>query len=212
MGMSQASVERGRPARRGVGRERRRQDLIGAALAVFASKGVATTSVDDIVRAAGVAKGTFYLYFETKDDIVGAVAQRMVEGVADRIEDVTADRGRSPVERVVAFGSAVRQIGGEPYQQDLVEVFHRAENRAIHDRLAEQAVTQLKPTMTAIVADGIERGLFRRQDPSHAATFVLACFSVLHDVVADAADVPAAIDELDAFVLRGLGYDGELPR
>ena len=207
-----SSVESGRRGSRGVQRERRRQTLVDAALAVFASKGVAGTSVDDIVRAAGVAKGTFYLYFETKDEVVSAVAQRIVEGVSDRMDAVMADRDRSPVNRILAFGNAVRQIGSEPYERDLIEVFHRPENRAIHDRLGERAMDHMKPTMTAIVADGIEQGLFRRQDPTRAATFALACFAIMHDVIAGPADVPVAIDELDAFVLRGLGYDGDLPR
>jgi AcrR family transcriptional regulator len=207
-----SAVERSPAAPTG-GRGRRRQDLVDAALATFAAKGVAATSVDDIVRTAGVAKGTFYLYFATKDQIVDAVAQRMIEGVSDRIEEAAMDPTRTPVERVVSFGIAVRQVGSaQSYQRDLIEVFHRPENRAIHDRLGEQLVAQMKPTMTAIVSDGIEAGLFRRQDVDRAATFVLACFSILHDVIDGPADVPMAIDELEAFVLRGLGYQGELPR
>ncbi len=110
------------------------------------------------------------------------------------------------------FGRTVREVGAdESYQRDLIEVFHRPENRAIHDRLGEQLVAQMKPTMTAIVSDGIEAALFRRQDAERAATFVLACFSVLHDMIGGPADVPAAIDDLEAFVLRGLGYQGDLP-
>ena len=54
-------------------------------------KGVSATSVDDIVSAAGVAKGTFYLYFATKDDVVNAVASSLVESVAQRIEAIARD-------------------------------------------------------------------------------------------------------------------------
>ena len=39
----------------------------------------------------------------------------------------------------------------------------------------------------------------------------MACFGSLHEVVSDPGDVPAAIDELNAFVLGGLGYHGEAP-
>jgi AcrR family transcriptional regulator len=208
----EAPIERSRPQRRRIGREERRRELIDAALKVFASTGVTATSVDDIVRAAGVAKGTFYLYFDTKDDIVSAVAERMVEGVGEQFDAVMADRDRSPVERILAVGRATRQIGAEPHERDLIEVFHRPENRAIHDRLGERARERMKPTMSAIIADGINTGVFRQQDVERAAVFVLACFSILHDVISGPADVPAAIDELDAFVLRGLGYQGGLPR
>ncbi len=208
----EALVERNRPPRRRVGREQRRQELIGAALKAFTATGVAATSVDDIVRAAGVAKGTFYLYFDTKDEIVTAVAERMVEGVGEQMDTVMADRDRSPVERILAVGRAARQVGGEPHERDLIEVFHRPENRAIHDRLGESVRERMRPTMSVIIADGIKKGVFRPQDPARAAAFVLACFSIMHDVIAGPAEVPVAIDELDAFVLRGLGYEGDLPR
>ena len=187
----------------------RRAQLVGAALSVFSRDGVAATSVDDIVRAAGVAKGTFYLYFATKDDVVNAVAEQMVEGVADRIAVVATDASRSPVERLLAFGAAVREVGDEPYQRDLIEVFHRPENRALHDRVGERALGRLTPTVAAIIADGIERGQFARQDPSRAAAYVLACFGSLHEVVGHPDEVPAAIGELDAFVLRALGFEGQ---
>ena len=180
-----------------------------AALSVFSRAGVAAASVDDIVRAAGVAKGTFYLYFATKDDAVNAVAEHMVEGVADRIEAVATDPDRSPVERLLAFGAAIRQVGVESYERDLIEVFHRPENRALHDRMGERALGRLAPAVAAIIADGIERGQFARQDPGRAAAYVLACFGSLHEVVSHPDEVPEAIGELDAFVLRALGFEGQ---
>jgi AcrR family transcriptional regulator len=192
-------------------RETRRQELVDAAVAVFSAKGVSAASVDDIVRAAGVAKGTFYLYFATKDDAVNAVAASMVEGVADRIGAAASDSTRSPVERLLAFGAGVREVGDEPHERELIEVFHRPENRVLHDRIGELALRRLTPTIAAIIADGIDRGQFRRQDPRRAAAYVMACFGSLHEVVSDPDDVPDAIDELNAFVLRGLGHNGQAP-
>lgn len=192
-------------------REIRRRELVEAAVAVFLEKGVAAASVEDIVRTAGVAKGTFYLYFRTKNDAVNAVAERMVEGVANRVEALATAPDRSPVERLLAFGAAVSEVGGEPYELDLIEVLHRPENRTVHDRMGERALVRLAPAIIAIVADGIGQGLFRPQDPRLAAGFVMACFGSLHDVVSDPDDVPEATTELGAFILRGLGYDGEIP-
>jgi len=191
-------------------REVRRQAFVDAALAVFAAKGVAATSVDDIVRAAGVAKGTFYLYFATKDDAVDAVAEAMVEGVAQRMEALASAPGRSPVERLLGFAVAVDEIGGEPHERDLIEIFHRPENRPVHDRMSERAVARLTPLIAEVVADGIADGLFRRQDPDRAAAFVVACLASLHEVVNDPAEVPAATAHLNAFVLRGLGFEGDV--
>src|SRR5688572_21106029 len=58
--------------------EERRKEILDAAERVLASKGIAGTTVEDITAAAGVAKGTFYLYFESKDQVVAALRDRFV--------------------------------------------------------------------------------------------------------------------------------------
>ena len=71
-------------------KEARREQLVKSAASVFMQQGVAAASVDDIVRAAGVAKGTFYLYFRGKKEIFDElvidlnhrVRQAMTEGAA----------------------------------------------------------------------------------------------------------------------------------
>ena len=98
-------------------RETRRTELVDAALSLFMANGVATTSVDDIVQAAGAAKGTFYLYFSTRDDVVNAVAERIVDGVAARVEAVAAVPGLSPVERLLALGRSVADVGVDEHER-----------------------------------------------------------------------------------------------
>ena len=190
-------------------RESRRGTLVDAAFGVFMRKGVAASSVDDIVEAAGVAKGTFYLYFQTKDDAINAVAERVVDGVAGAVEAVATGPGLSPVDRLLSLGGSVGQVGAEPNERELIDILHRPENRAIHDRLMERVVARLLTTVESIVSDGITQGQFAHQDPHLAAGFVLASFTSLHDLVDGGADVEHVASELNAFILRGLGYTTE---
>jgi AcrR family transcriptional regulator len=189
-------------------RESRRDALVDAAFEVFMEKGVASTAVDDIVEKAGVAKGTFYLYFGTKDDAVNAVAERIVDGVAALVEAAASAPALSPVERLLALGRSVGQVGDDPHEHELIDVFHRPENRAVHDRLSERIVGRLLSTVEAIIRDGIDQGDFTRQDARLAAGVVLASFGALHDLAGDEMGVPRATAELNAFILRGLGYQG----
>ncbi len=188
----------------------RRRALLEAALAVFSEKGVAGASVDDIVRAAGSAKGTFYLYFESKESIVGAVAELLVERVGDRFEAAASAPGRSAVERLQALGSAMREIGTDPAEVEVIEAFHRPENRALHDRMSEEIIGRLAPSIARVIGDGVASGEFRRQDPGRAAAYVLGAYAALHDAIVGPEDVAVATVELDTFVLRGLGYEGEV--
>src|SRR5712691_9807017 len=185
-------------------RHDRRRELVDAALAMFVAHGVAAASVDGIVQAAGVAKGTFYLYFATKDEVVSAVAERMVTDVADRIEAVANTPGLSPLQRLLAFGQCMSEVGRERHERDLVEIFHRPENRVVHDRISERMLVQLATAVATLIGDGIDADLFSPQDARLSAAFVLGAFTSLHHVVSNPDDLPTAIAQLDVFVLRGL--------
>lgn len=190
-------------------RRARRDALVDATIAQLRERGLSEASVDDIVRAAGVAKGTFYLYFGTKDDAVNAVAERLVENVGHLVGEALARGDRSPVDRVLSLGRAVSQVGHEPYERDLIEVFHRPENRAVHDRVGEHVMARIGPPLAEVIAEGIAAGQFVAQNPHRAARYVLACFESLHEAIGNPAEVPAAMDELNAFILRALGAGGE---
>jgi AcrR family transcriptional regulator len=55
------------------------------AIGLFQSKGVANTSINEIVKNAGIAKGTFYLYFKDKDDLVDSVINRYTKEFLDQV-------------------------------------------------------------------------------------------------------------------------------
>jgi AcrR family transcriptional regulator len=66
----------------------RRTQLLAAARAVFAKKGYEEATVSEIVARAGVAQGTFYLYFPGKESLAGAFA----EVISERFAEVAAER------------------------------------------------------------------------------------------------------------------------
>ncbi|PJZ00741.1 TetR/AcrR family transcriptional regulator [Bacillus vallismortis] len=64
-----------------VGKAKRYQELLNAARSVLAEKGFEETKVSEIVQRAGVAKGTFYLYFPSKLDLVLALVREMQQNI-----------------------------------------------------------------------------------------------------------------------------------
>jgi AcrR family transcriptional regulator len=72
----------------------RRQDLLDAAVHVFAQKGIGKTTVSDVTEAAGVAKGTFYLYFDSKDRLVAALKERFVDEILEHASGLYARVGK----------------------------------------------------------------------------------------------------------------------
>jgi len=193
-----------------VDREARRAALVSAATAVFAQRGVANTAVSDIVKAAGVAQGTFYLYFDTKDDAVLAVVARIADALLDRMS-VRVAAAASAVERLLVVRDVLSEVAAEPGASDLIELMHRPENRALHDRLAEDLTPRLIPLVEAIVAQGVKEGVFRVDDPRAAAWFVLAGLQSVELAGTTISEMPVALAKATELALRALGYQRELP-
>jgi AcrR family transcriptional regulator len=82
-------------------RARTRNDLVNAAFNVFAEKGFDAPVVADFIVASGVSRGTFYNYFQTREEILAAVADQLAREINARILPVLAGL-RDPAERVAA--------------------------------------------------------------------------------------------------------------
>ena len=72
--------------------EERRADLMDAAVKLFIEKGVAPTTIEQITAGARVAKGTFYLHFNSKEDVLAALRERFVRGLLEGIERAVEER------------------------------------------------------------------------------------------------------------------------
>lgn len=92
----------GRVKRGLASREARRAQILDAALGVFADQGYHQTSVSDLVKAAGVARGTFYLYFDSKEAIFLELLDGMLRHLRDNVGGVdTTPEARPPAEQLL---------------------------------------------------------------------------------------------------------------
>jgi AcrR family transcriptional regulator len=194
-------------ARRRKAPETRRGDLVAAAKKVFAAKGFAGTAVSDIVKAAGVAQGTFYLYFDSKEDVVNALAEQMAEAMVLAVESAVASAETGAVDKLLALRDAILDMASDATGKELAAIYHRPENRAVHDRMAERLTPRLAPLVERIVDQGIAEGVFTAEDPRVAAWFILGGLRMLEAGFADAEALPAAVRSATTCALRVLGHD-----
>lgn len=189
--------------------ESRRAKVLAAARDLYFERGVDRTSIEDITRAAGVAHGTFYLYFQTKDDAVNAVMADVASEVVARIAVAATEPGVSAVDKMSAVCDALVSLSapGESPAGDLVAHYHGPEHRDVHDRLAHEVNRQLVPVMASIVTQGVAERIFEVGDPAAAAAFVLSATEGLDLLGRRGSEAATAgADELMRFILRGLGW------
>lgn len=190
--------------------EARYAALLQASQELIFSKGVAATTIDDIVRQAGVAKGTFYLYFKNKEDVINAVVEAIFERLVQGFIAKAESRDIPITERLLWLAKALTEIARQPGARELSLMVHQAGNLAIHRRMEEKAATFLIPILEKIIAEGIASGIFHIDSPYLSARWVAGAFLGLDYAFGDATEMDAAIVHLSGFILRGLGCRGEM--
>lgn len=104
--MNEATTSRrrpGRPPRADGAREDTRAALLRQGMAMLTERGFNSIGIDEVLRAVGVPKGSFYYYFASKDDFGLAALQAYAEYFAAKLDRHFLDAGRSPLARVQAF-------------------------------------------------------------------------------------------------------------
>jgi AcrR family transcriptional regulator len=188
------------------GRETR-QRLLDAAEAVFGRRGYHEAGVTDIVRAAGVSQGTFYIYFPSKKDIFVAVVENLATALRAEIRAATEGLpDRASVERE-GFRAFFRFVARHPYSYRIV-------------RQAEFVDKAVFENYYRSLAKGYRRGL---EAAARAGEFPAADFELLSYALMGIADfvgmryvlwsdpgyVPdPVLDDLMRFILAGLHGSG----
>ena len=193
----------------------RPDEIVAAALEIFAEKGFAAARLDDIAARAGVSKGAIYLYFATKEDIFRAVVDQGVGPNIDAVLDLAASapsffglaRGATQmiaqVMSATPVGGIVKMVIGEAGNfPELARIWY------------ERLVAPALATMTGAVAAGQARGEVRPGDPRLYAVSLISPLLVgvifretFAPVGGEAFDLPALAAQHVETLLRGMSPD-----
>ena len=188
--------------------EDKRQQLLGAAVRVFARKGFHASRVGDIAEEAGVAHGLLYHYFKSKNQVLEAVFHENWSILIARIESVeeTDEPAADQIRHIAAI--VLRTWLHLP---DVVRVVIQEFGRSpeLGERIGE--LTLPIDALRRVIARGIERGEFRKDvDPAFAATVVYGSIDelltawVLGRLPSDEEAVARAEQTLVEVILLGL--------
>jgi AcrR family transcriptional regulator len=164
-------IGRDRGQRRHAPAEVRRAQILEAALECFATRGYHTATMDDLVRASGLSKGTLYWHFSSKEEVFLALFDRFVEEIFDawsRLE--TEDRPSLEVLRALGEVS-VDRLTSDPLPLGAWAEF------LLQPRARERYASVLRNSrerLATLVRRGIQRGEIRDLDPKAIAAALTA--------------------------------------
>jgi AcrR family transcriptional regulator len=184
--------------------DERRSELIACAQKLFYSRGYESTSVRDIVDEVGVAKGTFYYYFDSKTAVLEAVVDELIAQAQAILQEIVADETLAAIPKWI---QAFQVVGNWKIERKdemiaLLRLLQKDENVLLQYKMWMQATQVLSPELAKIIAQGVEEGVFETESIQDAVEIALAIARGVRDTIYDTLLNPNRYDDPAALAWR----------
>lgn len=155
----------------------RRNELINIAGEFFFTKGFSKTSIQNIIDKADIAKGTFYHYFKSKDDILDAMTKNYVKGLYKKAYGIL-DMEMNAIDKLNYFFQEVQgwKMGNMKLMRVLMKVMMSDNNLVLRNRILKHTIKETAPIYCGIIKQGIDEGLFNVSYPELTSRFIITSF------------------------------------
>lgn len=159
--------------------DERKKEILDTAEKLFSQKGYSQCSVNEILTEIGIAKGTFYHYFKSKEDVLDSIIERGTVMIISRAEAAAKNSHSTPEEKLMEIFLSMR-IEKE-MAPGLLEEMHRPENALMHQKSLCAIVSNLTPILVTVIEQGIKVGAFQAEYPKEYMQIFLSSAFTLFD-------------------------------
>lgn len=159
--------------------EERKNEILDAAEKLFGAKGFDHTSTNDILNEIGIARGTLYYHFKSKEDILDAMIERITRQLIAKATDIVQKKEIPVLQRLTMTIMALHvnnELGLEVMQQ-----VHKPQNALMHQKMQETLLSGVNPLITGLIEEGIQQDIFRTDYPAEAVEMTMLYSSTAFD-------------------------------
>lgn len=164
-------------------KEERRNEIIETAGKLFEEKGYEQTQVQDIVNEIGVAKGLFYYYFKSKDEVMEELADRYADAIIDAVNKLI-DKDISTFDKInrifqIFIDSAEKKVG-------IFMGILNVKNGITHERIFFNVGKKMVPLVTELILSGNDNGECNCSEPKFITEFLVSgLFNIMNQISPD---------------------------
>lgn len=166
----------------------RRDEILDVAERLFCTNGYDNTSTNDILAEIGIARGTLYYHFKSKEDILDAMIDRILDEIIRKAKNIALNESMPVLERLT---KTVLAANVDTKTGDMIlEQVHKPQNALMHAKMQEKLLSQLVPLFVKIIEDGIAQNLMQTDYPEDTIQMLLLYSnSVFDESIAYSQDV-----------------------
>ena len=137
----------------------RKNEILDTAERLFHIKGYEKCTVNDILKEIGIAKGTFYHYFKSKEEVMNGIVERYKDIIVTRAEEIIQKNNISPEEKLMNVFMSMRI--NDKVDSNMLDELHKTENALLHQKTLNQIVTAMAPVLVKVIEEGIDKKVWR---------------------------------------------------
>jgi len=152
-----------------------RDAIITAAGALFLSRGYNNSSIQQIIDSVGIAKGTFYHYFQSKEDLLDAYIDARLSFIVGEVETILAREDLNALQKIQLIYQSARTKKLEQKEtiKIIINIFSSDSNILLKKKITEKNHRLLIPIYTRLLQQGNDEKIFNCQYPEEIAEAIL---------------------------------------
>ena len=177
--------------------EERKSEILDVAEQLFAEKGFDNASTNDIIKKIGIARGTLYHHFSSKEEILDAIVDRMISRSVAGARAIIKDTRIPLLERLTgAFLSLNLNSGAGA---EVLEQIHKPQNALLHQKAQERLIGEVVPLIAELIEEGNKCKMFHSKYPLDAAEMIIIYSNTAFDDLAGLSPKEMQ-DKMEAFI------------
>lgn len=160
--------------------EERKNEILDVAERLFGTKGFDSTSTTDILNEIGIARGTLYYHFKSKEEILDAMISRMMDRMIEKAKAIAAQRDVPVLQRLTMMMLSLN-VGDGHLGQELLEQAHKPQNALMHQKMEKCLLSGINPIITDLIKEGITEGICQTDYPQEAAEMTFLYVNTIFD-------------------------------
>lgn len=158
--------------------DERLQEILNAAQELFAAFGYSKVSIQKIIDRVGIAKGTFYHYFSSKEELLDALVMKFAEGLLEELSVIVEDESKPAKDKLNALMIQGTKAKLEGNYSEIVKVMMtimmNPDNSLLMDRISQKVAVMAIPLYSSIIKAGCEDGSWDIEFHDEAAEMLIS--------------------------------------
>jgi AcrR family transcriptional regulator len=160
--------------------EERKMEILDIAEHLFETKGFDNTSTNDILNEIGIARGTLYYHFKSKEEILDAIIDRLTKQLLEKAKEFVKQED-VPLSQQLTLIMLELNVSCGNFNHKILEQVHKPQNALMHQKIQAHLLSELTPLISTLIKEGIAQGIYQTDYPEEVAEMLFLYANTIFD-------------------------------